>query len=322
MNKIAFIGAGAMGGILGSFLNKGGAEVWFIDPYKEHMDAIRDNGLHLTLNDEEVYVDGFKTAYDTTGVPEMDVIFIMLNSNLSHIAIAEALEISGPDTCVISCQNGLGHPQEMAEQIPANRVLYGTIWPGGRLIGPGHVFGNTAVGVNVHIGALERNDVTNAHAQFLVDTFEAGGLGASYDEDIDAKVWNKVLLNCVVNATCALTRLTMGSLYYDPSGNGKIIMEKVAREVGAVAAAKGIDLGTEDWINNFLPGHMKKIYEHHPSMSQDLYMREKKTEIDWLNAKVWEYGQELGVPTPYNEVITVFIRAIQANYEHQWKPGK
>lgn len=327
MKKIAFIGAGAIGSVVGGYLKKGGADVYFVDPYKAHMDAIKEHGLVIKAFEGEkslgeVKVDGIHTSYTTEGLPVMDAVIILVKSSLTEQALDGAKPIIGDHTILMSMQNGLGHPEELIRRVPANRVLCGTIKTAGRMEAPGVVIGMISSTDNVCMGPAEKSAATDEMGEYLAKCFNAADLSAHVVDNINDLIWEKVILNCVINATSAVTRMPQGRIFMDPSGNGKMMMTEIAREAAAVAHGKGAHIDIDKWLKDFLPHHMETMPNHFPSMAQDLFMMKRVTEVDFLNGKVAEYGKELGIPTPFNLVISTIIRTIQNNFSLQYVEGK
>ena len=128
-------------------------------------------------------------------------------------------------------------------------------------------------------------------------------------DDIDPIVWEKMIKNCTGNAICSVARLTLGRLYNDD--NGAELSELIEKEVRAVAAAQGIQIGPTPRMKGKLPPD----FPHVPSTAQDV-LAKKQTEIDTINGAVSRLGRQYGVPTPYCDCMTMLIKLIQANYEY------
>ena len=94
--KIAMVGSGAAGSVFASYLQKGGAEeMWLIDPYKAHMDKVAADGMIFRNPDGEFHVTGFKTAYSAEGVPQVDIVIIMVKTTITDVACETAKLIAG-----------------------------------------------------------------------------------------------------------------------------------------------------------------------------------------------------------------------------------
>jgi len=128
--KICFVGAGALGSTIGGTLAKGGSEVSLVDVNQAHVEAINRNGLIMREGgvDRPVKVHA---ATDYSGVGVVDLVIVLVKSNYTQAAIESARSIVGPDTIVMSVQNGLGHEDVLAKVVGKERLLAGKTYVGG-----------------------------------------------------------------------------------------------------------------------------------------------------------------------------------------------
>ena len=146
--------------------------------------------------------------------------------------------------------------------------------------------------------------------------FTVGGCRAEFNEDDRPNIWKKVIINCTVNTVCALLRLKIIEVAQDPYGME--LFRGVVREACAIATARGVPFDAVEFENTHLKNFIDNMGDYYPSMAQDMLLNHRQTEIDNLNGKLCEYGRELGVPTPLNEVLVTEVKAIQANYDKQY----
>ena len=317
MPKIAIVGAGAMGCVLGAYLTKGGGDVVLVDPFKEHMDKIAADGLILNSAHGTETVK-MSTAYDASAIGVQDYVVIMVKGTLTKVALEGAIPAIGDDTIVCTFQNGIGNVELISETIPAERILYGCLNMSSILKGPGEVYGNLFDEINVHVGSVVREAAQQKAGEEIAAIFTAGGANCRYDkDDIDTYVWSKAMVNIVANGTLGLVRLrgmeVGADRYYQQ------IVISLVQETLAVAEAKGIKgLGFDTFFTKVLPAARKDAGDHYPSMAQDIMMNKKKTEIEFLNGAVEKMGKALGIPTPVNATIANLIRVIEANYDKQY----
>jgi 2-dehydropantoate 2-reductase len=170
MPKIAIVGAGAMGCVLGAYLAKGGGDVVLVDPYQAHMDKIAADGLTLNSAQHGVENVKMKTAYDASGIGVQDYIVIMVKGTFTAVALEGALPAIGDDTIICTFQNGIGNVDTIAEKIPEDRILYGCLNMTSILNGPGDVYGNLFDEVNVHVGSVVREEKQQKAAPLAVTT--------------------------------------------------------------------------------------------------------------------------------------------------------
>ena len=147
--KIAMIGSGAAGSVFASYLRKGGAEeVWLVDPNKAHMDKVAKDGMIFRNPDGEFHVTGFNTAYSAEEVGVCDIVIIMVKATITELALKGAMCCVGPETVVVTLQNGLGNeevvkklvPEGIAARVPFKGSLYEVIYQmvGGLRAGMGY----------------------------------------------------------------------------------------------------------------------------------------------------------------------------------------
>lgn len=311
--KYAILGAGAMGSIVGGLLARGGQDVLLVDPYKEHLDKIKTAGLKLTFvqKTETVRLD---TCTNPAEAGPVDVVVLLVKGFHSEAAIKGAPGLFTPDTYVCSLQNGLGNEDCLTGLFPRERILQGVLRMTGSLTGPGEAVGNVGGGAAVYLGSLAQNAAADAVAETMARHLQAGGAAAEFTANVAGHIWAKVVINACVNGTCGILRLKVKDYFAHPEGLG--LVRDIAREVVAVAAAKGIQLNYEEQMADMLSS-VARAGDHYPSMAQDIRAR-RRTEIDSLNGAIARYGRELGIPTPANDSVARFVKIIEDNYANQF----
>lgn len=306
--KIAVLGAGALGCAMGSCLSEAGHEVWLINRRAEHVDAMNRQGLTVRENgaDRQVRVHAARHAdaiAAQTGA--VDLVVVLVKSFHTREAIASATAIVGPQTVVLSLQNGLGHEEVLAEVVGREKVLAGKTYAGGVLLGPGHIMRSTQ-GKETYIGELE--GAISARAQQIADVFNAAGLLTHISDNIMGTMWEKLLVNVATGALSGITGLTYGDLYQVPEV--KACALAAVQEAIDVARASGIRLSVSDpeqpWIKAAagLPAQFKA------SMLQSLE-KGSITEVDYVNGAVVRWGAQCGVPTPVNRTLVACLKGIE-----------
>lgn len=309
--KIAILGAGAMGSLVGAFLIRGGADVILIDPYEAHMDIIRTTGLTMHIN-EETICQQIPTCYHADQAGPVDVVICLVKSLFTEKALLEAKALFKPSTLVLTLQNGLGNADTISHLFSPDRILQGVMKITSQLNAPGELISHILPEMTaVHIGTMNGNTDAIVTAQSLADYWCKGGLKAEYHDNINDFIWGKAVNNIAINSACAITRLNIGSFLSEPKG--WFITEQCIREVIAVANAKGIKLNFDTVTESIQKNTIPKFGSHYPSTAQDV-MNKKTTEIETLNGAIVKYGKRLGIPTPYNECVASFIQVIQNHY--------
>jgi len=307
--KICILGAGALGCAIGGVLTEAGNEVWLINRNADQVAAMKRRGLVLRDAgvDRTVPVHAATTAQEA-GVVEL--VIVLVKSFHTAQAMAAAMSLLGPDTVVLSLQNGLGNEDVLADIVGRQRVVAGKTYAGGTLLATGHVIVGTR-GKDTYIGELDGR--LTARVRRIADTFNAAGLDTTVSDNIMGTIWDKLLVNVATGALSGITRLTYGDLYQVPEVQA-CAMAAIA-EAMAVAKASGVALSTAEprqpWIKAAagLPPQFKA------SMLQSLE-KGSVTEIDFVNGAVVRQGLKCGVSTPVNQTLVACIKGIERNLPH------
>jgi 2-dehydropantoate 2-reductase len=302
--KIAILGAGALGCAIGAALTEGGHETWLISRSPAHVNAMRGEGLRVddAQGTRRIPVLAATQAAEV-GVAEL--VIVLVKSFQTDAAMRGAAALVGPDTLVLSLQNGLGHEAILADIVGCERVLAGKTYVGGVLRGPGHIQSGV-VGKATYIGELDGR--LTPRVQAIADAFNAAGLATTFSDNIVGTMWDKLLVNVATGALTGITRLTYGQLYDDALLKATSLA--AVAEAIAAAQAAGVKLSMTDpeqaWTlaAEGLPAAFKT------SMLQSLE-KGSITEIDFINGSVVRCGQQYGVPTPVNATLVACIKGIE-----------
>ncbi len=206
--KVAIIGCGAMGSVYAALLADAGNDVWAIDTWQDHIDAIRRNGLRVegASGERTVHLNATTSAADA-GVCEL-VIIATKAGDVSAAARA-AKEIADCNSVILTIQNGLGAADRIAEAIDASQVMIGVVGGFGASIkNPGHAHHN---GMQlVRIG--EMNGGVSDRLEKVIDVWQAAGFTAKGYPDIHQMIWEKFICNVTYNGPCALMGITIGEV--------------------------------------------------------------------------------------------------------------
>ena len=301
--RIVVIGAGAIGGLLGGLLAEGGHNVTLVDTWEDQVAALRRDGLRL-VDDRGERAVRLAAASSVDGLGQADLVLVQVKTPATQAAARSARAIAGPDTVVLTLQNGLGNREVIREEVADRPVLAGVTYHSAALLAPGRIR-HTAAGRTVVGGEGERGP---AAAAAVVALLRAAGLDAEATDDLDRLLWSKLVVNATFNALCAISGLRSGELLRFPSSAA--LAREVTGEVVAVARALGHDLdeaAEHERIATICAGAGDAL----PSMAQDL-ARGSWTEIDAINGAVAREGERQGVPAPSNRLLARLVRVIEA----------
>lgn len=297
--KIAVVGCGAMGSVYAGLFAAAGHEIWAIDRWREHVDAMRTHGLRLegASGDRTVRVHATTEAKDA-GVCDL---VILATKAMQVAAGAQASRsLIGPETVVLSIQNGLGGPDTAASVLGRERVMVGVVGGFGASIkAPGHAHHN---GMElVRLGELE--GPVSPRLQKVAELWQGAGFRVKCFDDIAQLVWEKLICNCAYSGPCALTDHTIGEVMNDP--DLARVSAGCATEAYQVALKKKIKLGFDDPVA-YVRDFGSKIPHARPSVLLDL-MAKRKSEIEVINGSIPRVGKEVGVAAPVNDTLTALM---------------
>ena len=314
--KIAMIGSGAAGSVFACYLKKGGAEMTLVDRYQRHMDACRESGLRFVTPEGEELLTGFQTASSAAQLDVQDLVILMVKATQTEGLIPDLRHCVGPETVVVSLQNGLGNDELLSRYFPPESILYGFGTIGTELPEPGKCISKPESGVIMRFGAVKDSPLSRRAGQWLEQCFNAGGCSTVFEPDIRPFVWKKAISNSGYNTLSALLRLKVGD--YLALEAGEELLKSVWAEGCAVCrAVTGVDLWPE--MLEELPRLKQGFATYYPSMAQDVLIHQRQTEVQLLNGAIVRYGEACGIPTPVNEALTRMITCIQASYEKQYQ---
>ena len=301
--KVAVVGAGAMGCLYGAALHRGGAEVVLVDVNPEHIAAINEHGLELdTRASTERLPLPARRPDELTEPVELLVLFTKtFHTNTALAGVGAAI---GPDTHVLTLQNGLGNDEAVARHVARDKVIAGVSTLPSDLVGPGKVRSHGEGGSQIY-PAFGGDP---AFAQQVADLLTAGGLPTTLAPDIQAAIWSKVIFNATMNTLCALTRRTPGFLGAHEESRA-LIHAAVEEGVAAAHAAKVSVDGSK--IHALIQVSVTDHADHEASMLQDVKAR-RRTEVDAIAGAIVRAAQEAGVATPVLETLWRLVKLEEA----------
>jgi 2-dehydropantoate 2-reductase len=299
--KIAIVGTGAMGSVYAALFASAGHEVWAIDRWQAHVDAMRALGLRVEgASGERTVRLNATTEAREAGPSDL----VILATKAMHVAAAaESLKpLLKAETPVLSIQNGLGGPDTAASILGRERVMVGVVGGfGASMRGPGHAHHN---GMElVRLG--EFGGPITPRLKTVEELWRGAGFRVKLFDDIDQLVWEKLLCNCAYSGPCGIADATIGEVMADP--DLARISAACAAEGFAVAKRKGVRLGFDDPVA-YVRDFGAKIPNARPSVLLDLASK-RKTEIDVINGAIPRVGAALGVAAPVNETVTGLVHA-------------
>ena len=300
--KIAVVGPGAMGCLFGALFGRAGHDVWLVDRSPERAALLARQGLRLNEGEAATVIPIRATA-DAAGIGPQDLVILCVKAYDTAEALRRCLPLIGPQTAVLSLQNGLGNAEAIAAQVQPAQAAAGATAEGAILLGPGEV-AHTGTGVS-QLAPLD--PAQRWPAERGVSALESAGLQARLVMDAPAVIWSKLVLNAAVNPVTALWNVPNGGVPERPD-----LMElatAAAQEAAEVARRKGIALLYDDPVEE-LRRLCRRTQNNRSSMLQDV-RQGRRTEIDAINGAIVDEANRLGLPVPVNAMLTARIRALR-----------
>lgn len=305
--RILLYGAGALGCVYGGRLAQV-ADVTLLDPNKEHMDAVKEKGLHLDVPEGGTIVTHPKVMYGPEEGVEFDLVLVLVKSYLTAQVAPSAVKMAGSKGYVMTLQNGMGNAEALAAVAGDDRVIAGITPIGAVYLGPGRVR-QSGPGLT-RFGPWGKG-VPSELLHQIKDLMEKAGLPAEVVDNPRKVIWEKLFFNSAVNPTTALIGVEVGKVLTDE--NLKQAARILVEEAVMVANAEGFNFDVEKEFEHVLK-ICQDIATHRITMLQDLAHR-RKTEIDTINGQVAERGKKYGVRAGAHELITQLIHVMEKGYE-------
>jgi 2-dehydropantoate 2-reductase len=300
--RIAVIGAGAMGSIYGGRLSLNN-EVTLIDTNTQVVEHVQKNGLLL----EENGVDNKYTPNAVVDSKEIsghaDLIILFVKALFSKAALSGNRSLIGPETYVLTLQNGSGHEDILGEFVSKDHIVIGTTEDNGAVLGMGHIrhggVGNTNIGMLVEDkdGILPK----------IKEAFDSCGFHVRIHENIQQLIWNKLFTNVTLSAVTAVLQVKMG--YIASNEYAWKLTLALLHEAVEVAHALGLEADEEK-----LAEEVRHTSESSPlgvtSICFDI-SKGRKTEVDTISGSVVRAAAKVGVPVPCHTFIVNMIHAME-----------
>ena len=296
-----------MGSVYAGLMAEAGHEVWAVDVWQEHVDAINANGLRVEGASGDRVVSGIRATTDAAEVGACDLYVLATKAAGVGPAASCIAPLMGAESMVITIQNGLGAGERIAEFMSTDRVLLGVADGfGASMRGPAHVH-HSAMNL-IRVGEMDGG--LSERLERITAVWQEAGFNAKAFEDIDQLIWGKYICNVAFSGPCTVFDRTLGELM--ANADSWEIAKGCAQEVYALGRAKNIAFNFDDPVE-YITAFGNKMPDARPSMLLD-HHAQRRSEIDAINGMAVELGRQLDIPTPYNEVLSAVIRQREAKF--------
>jgi len=325
--KIAIIGAGAIGGLVGARLALAGEDVSFL-VRGANLQAIREQGITLIEADGTRKVASHvKATNDYRAAGVQDVVVLGMKAHQVATVLGDLPHLIGPETLVVPMQNGIpfwyfqnhggeyaGHTLEtvdpgglLGKAIDAPRIIGCVVYPASELVAPGviqHIEGD-----RFPLGELDGR--SSERVLRLSQAFANAGFKAPVLEDIRAEIWLKLWGNLTFNPISALAHATLEDICRFPPS--RELAAAMMTEAHAVATKLGITFRVS--LEKRIAG-AEKVGRHKTSMLQDVEAG-RAPEIDALVGSVVEIARLTQTPTPHIDAVHTLMKLLALMMERE-----
>ena len=299
--RVAVMGAGGVGGCLGALLARAGNDVTLI-ARGAHLDAICASGLRLVRANGD-FTLSIPATENPREVGPVDLVLYTVKTYHNAVAIPAIRPLIGPDTAVLTLQNGVDCHVRVRESLGPGHALPGAYWTASSIEAPGVV---ALVGASPRLSFGEERGRTSARAQSIRRTLRSAGIDAALSPDPLQIIWTKFIVLCSLAGITSAARTRIRE--FISNSRGLDLFTAAMREVDSVGRAAGVNLpeGLVEQQVEFIKG----FPDFQNSMHAD-FENGRPTELDALNGAVVRIGAEAGVQTPINRFIYAVLSPLK-----------
>ena len=304
--KVAVIGTGGVGGYFGGLLAQAGHDVTFI-ARGAHLQAIKANGLKIESQLDGTFTVPGNATDNTTALEPQDLVLFTVKMCHNSDAVGHLPPLIGPETVVLTLQNGIDNGEILAETIDEAHVMIGSAYMEGRISEPGVVtqggpgiaaFGEMKVGIS-------------RRGENLLQSFQKAGWRVNLHENMPGMLWKKFAYIAGSAAVCAAANCVYEEMRTKPET--RALIRDAVEEVLAVGRARGAPIMPDSlaWAMDSLdrfPGQGRA------SLAKD-FTDQRPVELEGLTGTVVRMARELEVPTPTNDFLYAILKPAAVRIE-------
>ena len=325
--RIAIIGAGAIGGLVGAKLALAGEDVTFV-VRGANLDAISKTGIKLISHDGvEQVATNVKASSDYAAIGVQEMVILAMKAHQVESIAADLPKLLGPETVVVTMQNGVPFwyfqkhggaldgarvssvdpTGALLEKIPASHIIGCVVYPASELIAPGvikHIEGD-----RFPVGELD--GTTTERVTRVSECFVNAGFKAPILDHIRSEIWLKLWGNLTFNPISALAHATLVDICQFPLS--RALAASMMSEAQAVGEKLGITFRVS--LDKRIAG-AEKVGKHKTSMLQDIEAG-RAPEIDALVGSVVELARLVELPTPHIDTVYALMKLLADGMQQQ-----
>jgi len=301
--RFAILGSGAVGGYFGAKLARSGQDVTFI-ARGAHLEAIRSRGLAIQSAQLGDFVARAPAESDTAKIGQVDVAIVSVKAYDNATALPMLKPLIGPETVVMTLQNGVDSVDDCAAIAGQTQVLGGTTYVATALEGPGLIV-QTGVHRSIIFGEVfgDRARIT-PRVQAIAEVLAAADIQVTPVPDARVPIWDKFVYLAAFAGFTGASRLAIGHIWKHP--HVREMFYACCREIAAIARAEGVTISAnrfetlEEYMTNIPPTTRS-------SLLIDLEQG-KRIEVEALQGAAVRRAQKLGVPVPITSTLYALLK--------------
>lgn len=308
--KILVMGTGGVGGYYGGLLAQQGNEVTFISR-GAHLYAIRHEGLKVKSVHGDFTVYPANATEDPAKVEPVDLVLFCVKTYNTDEAAEAIRHVVGPQTAVLSLQNGVEAAERIGKVIGAEHVIGGVTWLSSAVEEPG-VIKQISQFRRIVLGEMDGG--RSERIQSIFEVLNQTGITVEISDDIRKILWTKLVFITAVSSVGSLTRLPMGE--YRSIPETRHLLSSIMQEIESVARAQGVSLD-EDVVQKWLEFIDDAAPHIKPSMQLDVESGHR-TELESMIGVVGRKGRALGVATPAADFVYASLLPIELKARNEY----
>ena len=290
-----------MGSLFSGYLTRNN-DVTVVDVSDAAVNAINEKGVIIKEKDGSVLNCRPKAVKSSIGIGYQDLVIVFVKSMFTISALEGNRNLIGPDTYIMTLQNGAGHESKLLKFADRKHVIIGSTQHNSSVIEPGCIFhGGSGV---TSIGLLDGNSET---IEVIAKNLSSCGFECHTENNVQKQVWKKMFTNTAASSLTALFQVPLGFIHTDPNANW--LMRQLCREAVEVANSLGLGFDLEEVTND-----VDKVCINAPNGYTSIYadIRDgRRSEVDTISGSVVEAAHDQGIAVPYHEMIVKCIHALE-----------
>lgn len=301
--NIAIIGSGGVGAYYGGLLARAGYNLTFL-ARGEHLAAIRTGGLHIKSVHGDFSIFPAVATDNPAEIEPVDLILFCVKTPATDQAAHAIRHIVGPNTVVMSLQNGIDSAERIGAVVGMQHMLGAATWISVAIEEPG-VVRHYSQFARIVFGELD-GKITQ-RAEEILSVLHSTSATIELTDNIFKVLWTKFVFISAASSVGTLTRLEIGD--YRAIPETRSLLTSLMCEIEALARAQHIDLDA-DVVEKSLAFIDNSSPTIKASMQRD-FEAGRPSELDAIIGVIGRKGREFGVPTPITDVVYAALLPIE-----------